>query len=55
MTKKQQENEIKYKLSIMMLLELKDKKQITDEEFNEMRKRLVRKYKPVIGCLEVRR
>lgn len=54
MTKKQQENEVKYRLSIMMLQELKDKEQITDKDFNEMRKRLVRKYKPIIGCLEVR-
>lgn len=54
MTKKQQENEVKYRLSIMMLQELKNKGQITDEDFDEMRKRLVRKYKPIIGCLEVR-
>ena len=50
MTKKQQENEVKYRLSIMMLLELKYKGQITNEEFVEIRKRL----KPIIGCLEVR-
>ena len=55
MTKKQQENEVKYSLSIMMLLELKYKGQITNEEFVEIRKRLIRKYKPIIGCLEVRR
>ena len=30
MTKKQQENEVKYRLSIMMLLELKYKGQITN-------------------------
>lgn len=54
MTKKQQENEVKYKLSIMMLLDLKCKGQITNDEFEEMRKRLIRKYKPIIGCLEVR-
>ena len=41
MTKKQQENEVKYRLSIMMLQELKDKEQITDKDFNEMRKKLV--------------
>lgn len=34
MTKKQQENEVKYRLSIMMLLELKYKGQITNESFN---------------------
>ena len=54
MTKKQQENEVKYRLSIMMLLDLKCKGQITNEEFQEMKKRLIRKYKPIIGCLEVR-
>lgn len=54
MTKKQQENEVKYRLSIMMLLDLKCKGQITNEEFQEMKKRRIRKYKPIIGCLEVR-
>lgn len=53
MTKKQQENEVKYRLSIMMLLDLKCKGQITNEEFVKI-KRLIRKYKPIIGCLEVR-
>ena len=54
MTKKQQENEVKYRLSIIMLLELKHKGQITNEEFVEIRKKLIRKYKPIIGCLEMR-
>lgn len=54
MTKKPQENEVKYRLSIMMLLELKHKGQITNEKFVEIRKKLIRKYKPIIGCLEVR-
>ena len=40
MTKKQQENEVKYRLSIMMLLELKYKGQITNEEFVEIKKKI---------------
>lgn len=54
MTNKQGENEIKYRLSVMILEDLLEKKMITNDEMLKLKKKLVRKYKPIIGCLEVR-
>ena len=52
MNEKQGANEIKYRLSIIMLNELLNSNEITQEEFPDLRKRLIRKYKPLVGCLE---
>ena len=55
MTEKQESNEIKYRLSIIMLKELLNNNEITEEEFLKLRKKLIRKYRPIVGCLEARK
>lgn len=52
---KQGSNEIKYRLSIMMLTELLNNNEITQDEFLNIRKKLLRKYKPIVGCLEAKK
>lgn len=52
MTEKQGQNEIEYRLSLLKLNELLEQKLITPEEFKKMQKRLIRKYKPIIGVLD---
>jgi len=53
MTEKQGRNEIEYRLSLLKLNELLELKLITSEEYKKMQKKLIRKYKPVIGVLDV--
>ena len=55
MNEKQGSNEIKYRLSIMILSELLNNNEITQEEFLNIRKKLIRKYKPIVGCLEAKK
>ena len=55
MNEKQGSNEIKYRLSIMMLTELLNNNEITQDEFLNIRKKLIRKYKPIVGCLEAKK
>ena len=55
MNEKQSSNEIKYRLSIMMLTELLNNNEITQDEFLNIRKKLLRKYKPIVGCLEAKK
>lgn len=54
MTKKDAENEMKYRLAVMILNDLTAKGKITEDELLKYKKKLIRKYKPLIGCLEVR-
>lgn len=44
MNEKQGSNEIKYRLSIMMLTELLNNNEITQNEFLNIRKKLIRKF-----------
>lgn len=44
MNEKQGSNEIKYRLSIMMLTELLNNNEITQDEFLNIRKKLIRKF-----------
>ena len=53
MTEKQGRNEIEDRLSLLKLNELLELKLITTEEYKKMQKKLIRKYKPVIGVLDV--
>lgn len=55
MNEKQGSNEIKYRLSIMILTELLNNNEITQDEFFNIRKKLIRKYKPIVGCLEAKK
>lgn len=55
MNEKQGSNEIKYRLSIMMLTELLNNNEITQDEFLNIRKKLIRKYKPIVGYLEAKK
>lgn len=54
MTKKDAENEMKYRLAMMILNDLAAKGKITNDELLKYKKKLIKKYKPLIGCLEVR-
>ena len=53
MTKKQAEAEMKYRLAVL-LNDLLEKGKITKDELLMYKKKLIRKYKPLIGCLEVK-
>lgn len=53
MTEKQYEAEIKYRLSVLLLLKCYEDKKITNDELLKLKKKLIRKYKPLIGCLEI--
>ena len=55
MNEKQGSNEIKYRLSIMILTELLNNNEITQDEFLNIRKKLTRKYRPIVGCLETKK
>ena len=55
MNEKQGSNEIKYRLSIMILTELLNNNEITQDEFLIIRKKLTRKYRPIVGCLETKK
>ncbi len=55
MTKKQAEDEMKYHLAVLLLNDLLEKGKITNDELLiYKKKKFIRKYKPIIGCLEVK-
>lgn len=54
MNSKQGENEIKYRLSVIILEDMLAKELITKDEMVKLKKKLIRKYKPVIECLEAK-
>ena len=54
MTKKQAEAEMKYRLAVLLLNDLLEKGKIINDELLMYKKKLIRKYKPIIGCLEVK-
>lgn len=54
MNKKDANNEMKYRLAVMIINDLLAKGKITEEEHLSYKKKLIRKYKPFIGCLEVK-
>ncbi len=51
MTDEQGANEIKYRVASLLLLSLLDRGLITHDEYVKAKK-LLRKYSPIIGCLE---
>ena len=54
MTKKQAEAEMKYRLAVLLLNDLLEKGKITKDELLMYKKKLIRKFKPLIDCLEVK-
>ena len=52
MTEKQAINETKYRIASLILNSLLQDKKITKEEWVKLKKKLKRKYKPIISCLE---
>lgn len=52
MKKKYADNEINYRLVKLLLLNMKEAELLTAEEVETIRKKLVKKYKPLIGQLE---
>ena len=52
MTDEQGANEIKYRVASLLLLSLLDRGPITHGEYVKAKKKLLRKYSPIIGCLE---
>lgn len=54
MTKKEADNEMKYRLAVLILNDLLSKGLIDKKELLTYKKKLIRKYKPFIGCLEVK-
>lgn len=46
-------NEMKYRVAMLKIKYLLEQKLITDEEFKKIQKKLIRKYKPIIGELDV--
>ena len=54
MTKKQAEAEMKYRLAVLLLNDLLEKGKITKDGLLMYKKKLIRKFKPLIDCLEVK-
>ncbi len=52
MTDEQGANEIKYRVASLLLLSMLDRGLITHDEYVKAKKKLQRKYSPIIGCLE---
>ncbi len=48
----EQEREIAYWLGKLILMNLQENNLLSTAEANQIRKRLIRKYKPVIGSLD---
>jgi len=48
----QAEQEIKYRLAVFKIQKLLEEGLITEAEFKKIRKELIKKFKPVIGCLD---
>lgn len=46
------EQEIKYRLAVFKIQKLLEEGLITETEFKKIRKELIRKLNPVIGCLD---
>lgn len=46
-------NEIKYRVAMVKLNYLLEQKLITDDEYKKIQKTIIRKYKPIIGVLDV--
>lgn len=53
MDEKQGTNEIKYRVAMLKVEYLFKQKLITDEEHKSIQKKIIRKYKPIIGSLYV--
>ncbi len=53
MNKKDADNEIKYRLAVMLLNDLVMHNKIDEKELLQYKKKLIRKYKPLIGRLEI--
>lgn len=53
MNKQQAENEIRFRIALLYLQKLYEDKLIDENELKKLKKKLIRKYKPVIGWLEV--
>jgi len=53
LTPQQGKNELSYRFAILKLKKLLEDNLITEKEFKKMQKALIRKYKPIIGCLDV--
>ena len=51
---KKTEAEMKYRLAVLLLNDLVEKGKITKKELLMYKKKLIRKYKPLIRCLEVK-
>lgn len=52
MTEAQDSNEIKFRAAMLVLRSLQKRELITHEEYVALKKKLLRKYSPIIGCLE---
>ena len=52
MDKKQAQNEVSYRVLKIVLLTLLSEGLITESEFDDARKQLVNKLKPIVGGLE---
>jgi hypothetical protein len=53
MNKQQAENEIRFRIALLYLQKIFEEKLIDDSELKKLKKKLIRKYKPIIGWLEV--
>lgn len=53
MNQKQAQSETKYRLLVLLLTDLFEGGYITEEEFRNIRKAISKKYRPIIGWLEV--
>ena len=54
MIKKQTEAVMKYHLAVLFLNYLLEKDKITNDELLMYKKKLIRKYNPLMGCFEVK-
>lgn len=52
MTETQGSNEIKYRAALLLLRSLLQRELITHAEYVALKKKLLRKFSPIIGCLE---
>lgn len=53
MNQKQAQSETKYRLLVLLLINLLEEGHITEEEFKSIRRAISKKYRPVIGWLKV--
>ena len=52
MTEAQGSNEIKFRAAMLVLRSLQQRDLITHDEYVALKKKLLRKFSPIIGCLE---